>query len=267
MPAPTARPGSGSRFTVVVTRPGPKAKALVEGLTALGAEVIPYPVMEIRPPANPAPLDAACARIATYDVVLFTSVNGVQAVAERVAAWPAPGPRVAVVGEQTAKAVRRRGWPVDYQPEAAHAAGLLGILTASRPVAGLRCLFPRAAQGREVLVDGLRAAGAAVDLVTAYRAVAVEHTPEETRATLSGRTIDLVTFTSGACADHFLDRMAEADLAATARGWPAAVIGPVTRDACMGHGLRVVAMAKQPNSEAFLHAICAHLRAAPPRPR
>jgi len=265
MSAPAVPPGPGSRFTVVVTRPGPKARALVDGLTALGAEVIPYPVMEIRPPADPAPLDAACARIATYDVVLFTSANGVQAVAERVAAWPAPGPRVAVVGEQTAKAVRRRGWPVDHQPDKAHAEGLLAALTADQPVAGRRFLFPRAEQGREVLVDGLQAAGAMVDLVTAYRSVAVAHTVEETRAALSDRAIDLVTFTSGACADHFLDRMAEADLAAAARGWPAAVIGPVTRDACTGHGLRVVAMAEQPNSESFLDAIRAHLLAVRPR--
>lgn len=267
MPAPAARPGAGPRFTVVVTRPGPKARALVDGLTALGAEVIPYPVMEIRPPADPAPLDAACANLAVYDVVLFTSANGVQAVAERVAAWPAPGPRVAVVGEQTAKAVRRRGWPVDHQPQVAHAEGLLATLTANEPVAGLHFLFPRAEQGREVLVDGLQAAGAVVDLVTAYRAVAVEHTPEATRAALSGRTIDLVTFTSGACADHFLDRMAEAGLVEAARGWPAAAIGPVTGDACTGHGLRVVAIAAQPNSDAFLHAIRAHLLAAPPRAR
>jgi len=267
MSAPAESPGSGARFTVVVTRPGPKAKALVEGLTALGAEVIPYPVMEIRPPVDPAPLDAACAGLVTYDVVLFTSANGVQAVAERVAAWPAPGPRIAVVGEQTAKAVQRRGWPVDYQPQAAHAEGLLATLTAAEPAADRRFLFPRAERGREVLVDGLRAAGAMVDLVTAYRSVAVEHTPRETRAALSGRVIDLVIFTSGACADHFLDRMTEADLAEAALSWPAAVIGPVTRDACMGHGLRVVAMAAQPNSEAFLDAIRAHLLAAPPNPR
>ncbi|HEX9591891.1 MAG TPA: uroporphyrinogen-III synthase [bacterium] len=254
----TPRPGA-SRPVVVVTRPGPKTRDLMAGLEALGAEVIPYPVMEIQPPEDPAPLDRACAHLANYDVVLLTSANGVQALAERVASWPEPGPRVAVVGEQTAQAVRRRGWPVDYLPEEANAEGLLATLTARHPVAGLRFLFPRAEEGREVLVDGLRTVGAAVDLVTAYRAVAVPHSPAETRATLGKRHIALITFTSGACADHFLARMAEAGLAAAARAWPAAVIGPVTRDACTAHGMRVVAMAEHPSSGAFLDAIRAYL--------
>jgi uroporphyrinogen III methyltransferase/synthase len=249
----TARPA------VVVTRPGPKARELIVGLGALGAEVIPYPVMEIQPPEDPAPLDRVCAHLTDYDVVLLTSANGVEAVAERVTAWPKPGPKVAVVGKQTAKAVRRRGWPVDFLPEEANAEGLLATLTARQAVAGQRFLFPRAEQGREVLVDGLHAAGAVVDLVTAYRSVAVPHAPAETRATLGDRHIALVTFTSGACTDHFLARMGEAGLGDAARTWPAAVIGPVTRDACTRHGMRVVAMAEQPSSGAFLAAIRAYL--------
>jgi uroporphyrinogen-III synthase len=249
-----------SRPAVVVTRPGPKAQELITGLEALGAEVIPYPVMEVRPPEDPAPLDRACAHLADYDVVLLTSANGVQAVAERVAAWPEPGPQVAVVGEQTAKAVRRRGWPVDFLPQQANAEGLLATLTARRPMVGLRCLFARAEEGREVLVEGLRAAGATVDLVTAYRTVAVPHSAAETRVTLGDRSIALVTFTSGACVDHFLARMAEAGLGDAARTWPAAVIGPVTRDACTRHGMRVVAIAEQPSGGAFLKAIRAYLK-------
>ncbi|MGD2062887.1 MAG: uroporphyrinogen-III synthase [Nitrospirota bacterium] len=261
MAEPTTPHSAAARPAVVVTRPGPKAMELIAGLEAVGAEVIPYPVMEIRPPEDPAPLDRACARLDSHDVVLLTSANGVQALASRVAEWPQPGPRIAVVGEQTARAVRRRGWPVDYLPAEANAEGLLAALTATarQPVAGLRFLFPRAEQGREVLVEGLRAAGATVDLVTAYRSVAVPHAPAETLATLGHRHVALVTFTSGACADHFLARMAEAGLGDAARAWPAAVIGPVTRDVCVAHGMRVVAMAEQPSSSAFLAAIRAYL--------
>ncbi|RMF77702.1 MAG: uroporphyrinogen-III synthase, partial [Nitrospirae bacterium] len=189
----------------------------------------------------------------------LTSVNGVQAVAERLAAWPAAGPKVAVVGRATARAVARLGWPIHARPERQNAEGLLAWLAAHGEVAGRRFLFPRAAAGREVLVEGIREQGGEVELVVAYRAVAVPHDPEEVRATFSGRRIDLVTYTSGACARHFLDRLAEAGLGEEARTWPAAVIGPVTRAACEALGIPVAAEAASPDPKALLEAAAAYL--------
>ncbi len=245
--------------TVVITRPGPKARTLTAGLEARGARIIPFPVLAIAPPEDPTPLDAACRRIGTFDWLLLTSANGVAAVAERITTWPEPGPRVAVVGKQTAKAVQALGWPVDALPARANAEGLLKELDARGEVAGRRFLFPRAEAGREVLVEGIRDAGGSVELVVAYRAVAVDHPAEEVRATLGEVEIDLVTFTSGACAEHFLAILDAAGLGAEARRWPAAVIGPVTREACEGLGMRVVATAREPNPAALLEAAAAHL--------
>ena len=263
-PSPTPHPPPRGRAkrtppTVVITRPGPKARILTEGLERRGARILPFPVLAIAPPADPAPLDAACGRIATFDWLLLTSANGVAAVAERVASWPDNGPRIAVVGKQTARAVERLGWPVDAVPERANAEGLLAELDARGELAGRRFLFPRAEAGREVLVDGILAAGGAVELVVAYRAVAVDHPVEAVRATFATTQVELVTFTSGACAENFLAILDTAGLGGQARTWPAAVIGPVTAEACNALGMQVVATAAEPNPAALLAAASAYL--------
>jgi len=245
--------------TVVITRPGPKARLLTEGLEQRGARILPFPVLAIAPPVDPAPLDAACGRIDTFDWLLLTSANGVAAVAEQVATWPDGGPRIAVVGKQTAKAVERLGWPVDAVPERANADGLLAELAVRGELAGRRFLFPRAEEGREVLVDGIRAAGGTVELVVAYRAVAVDHPAESVHTTFADAQVDLVTFTSGACADNFLAILDGAGLGAAARTWPAAVIGPVTAEVCEALGMRVVATAGEPNPAALLTAATTYL--------
>jgi len=245
--------------TVVITRPGPKARTLTEGLEQRGARILPFPVLAIAPPADPAPLEAACGRIDTFDWLLLTSANGVAAVAERVPAWPDGGPRIAAVGKQTAKAVARLGWPVDAVPARANAEGLLAELAARGELAGRSFLFPRAETGREVLVDGIRGGGGTVELVVAYRAVAVDHPAEAVRATFADARIDLVTFTSGACAENFLAILESAGLGAAARTWPAAVIGPVTAAACDALGMRVVATAAEPNPAALLAAATSYL--------
>lgn len=245
--------------TVVITRPGPKARMLTAGLARRGARIIPFPVLAIAPPADAAPLDFACSHLDRFDWFLLTSANGVTAVAERLTSWPDHGPRIAVVGKQTAQAVERLGWRVDAMPAEANAEGLLAELNERGEVAGRRFLFPRAEAGREVLVDGIRGAGGEVELVVAYRAVAVDHPAEEVRATFADARVDLVTFTSGACAENFLSILDGAGLAATARIWPAAVIGPVTAEVCKGLGMRVVATAAEPNPAALLAAVETYL--------
>src|SRR5258708_16343816 len=57
---------------------------LAEPLEELGAEVLPLPVIEIRPPLDPGPLDRAIARLETYDWIIFTSANGVQGFLDRL---------------------------------------------------------------------------------------------------------------------------------------------------------------------------------------
>ena len=107
---------------IVVTRPRAQAAGFIDALTDLGADVLPCPTIEIVPPESWAPLDAAIGRLASYDWLVLTSVNGVAMFFDRLrerraTCAPCTGARIAAVGSETAAAVAARGLHVDVVPE------------------------------------------------------------------------------------------------------------------------------------------------------
>jgi uroporphyrinogen-III synthase len=160
----TERPLAGRR--IVVTRP--EARSLAEALESLGAEVSLVPLIEIRPVEDPRALDAAVADLATYDWVVFTSVNGVAAVGERLSGIGEA--RVAAVGPVTADSVRELG----VEPSFVAARASEDIAAGLGAIDGLRVLLPQADIADPRLADELRESGATVDVVVAYRTIQVE---------------------------------------------------------------------------------------------
>src|SRR5271165_1981009 len=77
------KPLSGCR--VLVSRAKRQAGALSSALRELGCQVIEVPFIEIRKPRSYQPLDTALRNLATYDWLILTSVNGVEALFERMA--------------------------------------------------------------------------------------------------------------------------------------------------------------------------------------
>jgi uroporphyrinogen-III synthase len=199
-------------------------------LRALGAEPVEVPVLEIRPPESFAELDAALLALSGYDWLILTSANSVRALDERAAqlgvALAEPfGLKVAAVGEATAEAARKAGLILTFVPELYVAESLVDGLLGQ--VAGSKILLARAAVARDVIPDALRAAGAVVDVVDAYRNVIPAVAPEQLRKALA-KGIDAATFTSSSSVTH----LAEAALAAGVP-WPfarvaAISIGPIT---------------------------------------
>jgi len=78
-----ALPLAGKR--IVVTRAQGQAGELSAKLCRLGAEVVEFATIEILPALDYRPLDDAIAKIASYDWLIFTSVNGVRFFLERLA--------------------------------------------------------------------------------------------------------------------------------------------------------------------------------------
>src|SRR5689334_12810379 len=165
------RPLQGKR--IVVTRPEAQAGGLAARLRELGAEPIVCPAIAIAPPADYAPLDAAIARMAEYDWLLVTSANGVRALLGRMAqlgrdAQALRDLRVGAIGPATAQALAEHGLEASFVPSAYVAEAILDQIG---DVAGRRILLPRADIAREALAAGLRAKGALVDEIAAYRTV------------------------------------------------------------------------------------------------
>jgi uroporphyrinogen III methyltransferase/synthase len=222
------RPLFGRR--IVVTRAREKASDLVRSLQDLGARVIEVPVIRTEPPADGgAGLDqAAVALSESYDWVVFTSANAVDALLSRIPdARALAGVRLAAVGQATADALARYRLVADLVPDRQEAAGLVDVFP--EPSGRHRVLFPRAAAGREVLIAGLRGRGWSVDLVEAYR---TGHPPVSASAAAEVAGADAVCFSSSSTVTGFIEAFGAAAVP------PVVVcIGPVTADTALAAGL------------------------------
>jgi len=98
--------------TVLITRAASQASSLKSELVAKGAQVIEFPVIKIAPPRSWKPLDRALRGIGSYDWVVFTSVNAVSSVMQRLLSRGGDsrrfaGIKFAVIGKMTAAAAAR----------------------------------------------------------------------------------------------------------------------------------------------------------------
>ena len=110
------------------------------------------------------PIDARA-----YGLVCVASPNVPRLLLERCGgdARALAGATVAAVGPGTAAALREAGIVADVVAERSVAEGLLAALPGG--LAGVRALVARAEEARDTLPEGLRAAGAEVDVVPLYR--------------------------------------------------------------------------------------------------
>ena len=243
---------------VLVTRPRGQSAGLAAAIRALGGEPVEIPAIRIEPAADPAPLDAALERLERYDVLLLASANAVEALAARARArrvrLDRPGLRVACVGERTARAAERAGLPVHLVPERSDGEGLAEAVAAALAPVGLRCLLPRSEIGRDALPDALRAAGAQVDTVAAYRTVPEAEGTAELCRRLEAGELDALTFTSPSTVAGFLAMLRPAAREAAARCAVAAV-GDTTAAALREAGLPAGVMAERPDARALAEAL------------
>jgi len=227
--------------TVVVTRSRDQASHLVELLNAAGARCLEVPTIEISPPADFAPLDAALQQLSRYDWVIFTSVNGVNAFMGRLFHMGLDvrvlgRARLAVIGPATAQALRDYGLVADVVPDTFQAEGLLEVL-APRLLGGTRLLLARAEQARDVLPDGLIRLGAKLDVVPVYRALPPSSVPPEAAELLSEGRVDILTFTSSSTVHNFAGLVVPDRFQKLAARATVASIGPITTATLKEYGI------------------------------
>ena len=162
---------------VVITRPLAQAEPLARLVVALGREAVVFPLLEIQPLANQAPLRTALNDLSGYALVAFVSPNAIDAAFSIVQNWPAEV-AIAVVGEGSRQALARHGLnesnatiisPRD--PYRMDSQALLETLDL-KALRGRRVLIVRGEAGRELFADALLAAGVEVNRIAAYRRMA-----------------------------------------------------------------------------------------------
>jgi len=254
-------PLSGRR--VLVTRSATQTAKLSDVLRSLGFMPVEVPVLEIVPPESYASLDDALTHLDRYAWLIVTSANTLHAISDRcqlLAVNPAraEGLKVAAIGRATAEAARSFGFRVEIVPDDQVAEGLLEVLR--ERVGGKKLLLPRAAVARDVLPDALRAAGAIVDVVDAYRNAMPEAAPELLRAALE-QGIDAVTFTSSSSVTHLAEAAHAAGVAFPFAGVPAISIGPITSQTLRENGWEPAAEASQSDIPGLVAALQLHFGA------
>jgi uroporphyrinogen III methyltransferase/synthase len=229
--------------SVAVTRARAQASELASRLRELGAVVVEAPAIRIVPLDGPAP------SLDRYDLVCLTSVNGVAALFDRLAASGRDArafgaARVAAIGPGTAAALHERGVLADVVPERFVAEGLVEALS---ELSVRRALVARAAKARSVLPDALRARGAEVDELLLYETLAEPLTEEQLEA-VGGA--DYLTFTSSSTVRFFFQGGGR-----VRDGTRIVSIGPVTSATLREHALEPAVEASRHDLEGLVQAL------------
>ncbi len=244
---------------IVVTRAAGQARELSEKLSALGADAIELPVISLVPPLDTKPLDDAIARLEHFDWILFTSVNGVRFFLDRLDLSSGDLRRLrgklCAIGPATRRALEDLHLKVDLVPEE-YVAESVAASFARLDLRGAKVLLPRAEAAREVLPEALRAMGAEVEVVSAYRNVIPPEAEAKVRELFAPDKPkpDWVTFTSGSTVENFLALAGAHALA----GVRCASIGPVTTASLRAHGIEPAVEAAKYTIDGLVAALTAH---------
>jgi len=243
---------------IMVTRTREQAGGLSRALLSHGAAVIECPTIRLAPPEDWGPLDRALDDLSAFDWLVLTSPNGVQSLFERLftkgldARALAPV-KLAAIGPATAEKLARFGLKPDLLPEKYVAESLLEALIAGG-VKGSKVLLVRAAEARDVLPQGLAAAGARVVETAAYRTLPPAELTKEAEEALAAENLDLVTFTSSSTVTN-LDRLLGQRADWFKKKIPAACIGPITAQTAEEAGFKVAVQAQVYTIDGLVQAV------------
>lgn len=244
---------------VLVTRPRLDAEEFAQALHKIDAQVYFMPTIAIHPITDTTSLDRALANLSGYTWLVFTSVNAVKVVADRLDALGInklpKSLKIAAVGIKTAACLIDRGYQPDFVPDEYIAEAIVPGLG---DLQGRLVLLPTADIAPDTLPKAIQAADGIAHVIMVYRTIAAEPTPEELAILQEG--LDLVTFASGSSAKYFVDLTRQIALDPfNLPGQPLiACIGPKTAQIAREIGFRVDIVADSYTIEGLVQAIASH---------
>jgi uroporphyrinogen-III synthase len=190
--------------TIWLTRPEGQGAGLRVALEQLGARVEFLPLLVIKP-LKPSQQDRQkLIDLDRYDLLFFVSTNaatlGLDAIAEWWPQYPV-GILNFAVGPGTAAVLEQRGLAATYPTERMSSEALLA-LPELQHIAGKKALIVRGAGGREIIAEGLRARGVAVEYVELYERALPAYTADQLRKLAQSAAPSAVMISSADALDN-----------------------------------------------------------------
>lgn len=249
--------------TVVVTRAAAQSGGLIEVLSARQAKVKLLPMVSFAPPEDFTAVDAELTRLDTYDWIIFTSANAVQAVERRkreLGLEPSSTlrhVRAAAVGPATAEEAEHAGFSVDYVATNHNSTALAVEL--KEELAGKSAFLPRSDRANTDLPAALRRSGAIVTEVVAYRTLPPNDADRDKVSDSLKDGADGILFFSPSAVHNFLELLGQERLRTLQGRTVMVAIGPATARALSAAGVQRIARAADTTAEAVVEALEGHL--------
>jgi uroporphyrinogen III methyltransferase / synthase len=247
---------------IVITRAAAQSEALSKQLSVLGAIPVILPLVAFAEPEDFAPLDEALAQIERFDWVIFTSGQAVRAVVARSKQVNDPLERaggklhIATVGPVSAEAVSQADLPVEYVANTHNGVALaeeLGGRLRDRNV-----LLPRSDRASPDLPAALKAHGAYVTEVVAYRTLQTSDVDSLHLSRISPGEADAVLFFSPSAVQHFAELAGLGQLRKIQNALAITAVGPVTASALREAGAERLVVAADTTAVAVIQALEEH---------
>lgn len=245
-----------------ITRAEEQSEPEIKRALELGAQPVLLPTIEIGPPADWEPVDAAIAGLDEYQWLVFTSANGVNYFLNRL--WETGYDarklarlKIATIGPSTAEALQQFRLRADLIPDQYRAEALAAAL---KPlVQGQKILWAGANRGREVLQTELAEVSATVDKIVVYENHDVASWGSESLELLESGEIDWIGLSSPSIARNFSRLLTEDIRQHLGSRTRLVSISPVTTQAATDAGLQIDAEAEEYLWDGIFAAIQKHV--------
>jgi len=197
---------------ILVTRSKQQFQATADLIEVRGGIAIALPCLEIE--YLQTNIHTALSQLNAYTDVLFTSRNGIEALA-KYSDVPLPSllqdHRMAVIGEKTAQALQTYGIQADIVPDIQSQCGLWNVYETYGLPKSL--MFFRAEEGSDFLSQKLQTKGVSVTTSLVYKTICPDDDCSDIIQQLRQKQIDAVLLGSAKTARHYLQRIQNIQLA------------------------------------------------------
>lgn len=249
-------PFSGKR--IVVTRAEEQTGFISSELRRLGADVLGVPTIRIQPAELSSEDAAKISAFGKYDVAIFTSTNAVRHVKSRCDFKKNSDgkPYVVAIGRRTAELLTESGIVPDLVPDKFNSTDLMKSL-GEFDWTDKRVLVPKGNLAGSEVGDSIGTHGGTVEEVVVYNTIPNDNIDPELKKQVVSGGFDAVVFFSPSQIKNFLKVFG----ASVLKGKEIAVIGPTTKKAAEGSGLKVDVVPENSTTESLIASMVEHAKA------